>query len=225
MSNSLWSHRLQYARLFCSLLSPEFAQIHVHWVSDAIQPSNLLLHPSPFAFNLSEHRGVFQWAGSLHQVAFGFSFSNSLFNEYSGFISFMTDWFDLLAVQGTLKSLLLHHNLKASILCCSAFFMVSHLYMTTGKSTIALTIWTFVCKVISLLFNALSRFVIAFLPGSKRLLITWLQSLSTVILEPKKIKVAQMVRKLPAMQKTQVWSLGQKSHLEKAMATHSSILA
>ena len=161
----------------------------------------------------------------MHQVAFGFSFSNSLFNEYSGFISFMTDWFDLLAVQGTLKSLLLHHNLKASILCCSAFFMVSHLYMTTGKSTIALTIWTFVCKVISLLFNALSRFVIAFLPGSKRLLITWLQSLSTVILEPKKIKVAQMVRKLPAMQKTQVRSLGQKSHLEKAMATHSSILA
>ena len=131
------------------------------------------------------------------------------------------DWFDLLAVQGTLKSLL-HHNLKASILRCSAF---SHLYMTTGKSTIALTTWTFVCKVISLLFSALSRFVIAFLPGSKLLLITWLQSLSTVILEPKKMKVAQMVKKLPTMQEAQVRSLHQKGHLEKAMATHSSILA
>ena len=137
----------------------------------------------------------------------------------------MTDWFDLLAVQGTLKSLLLHHNLKASILCCSAFFMVSHLYMTTGKSTIALTIWTFVCKVISLLFNALSRFVIAFLPGSKRLLITWLQSLSTVILEPKKIKVAQLVMNPPAMWETLVRSLGWEDPLKEGMETHSSILA
>ena len=99
-------------------------------------------------------------------------------------ISFRIDWFDLLAVQGTLKSLLQHHNSKASVLWCTAFFMVQLLHppMTTGK-TIALTGWTFVGKVISLLFNTLSRFVIAFLPRSKRLLISWLQSLSTVILE------------------------------------------
>ena len=118
-----------------------------------------------------------------------FSFSNSPSNEYSGLISFRIDWFDLLAVQGTLKSLLQYHSSKASVLQCSAFFMVqlSHLYMTTGK-TIALTIWTFVGKVMSLLFNMLSRFVIAFLPRSKRLLISWLQSPSTVISEPKKIK-------------------------------------
>ena len=110
-------------------------------------------------------------------------------NEYSGLISFTIDWFDLLAVQGILKCLLLHHNSKESILWCSAFFMVqlSHQYMTTGK-TIALNIWTFVGKVMSLTFNMLSRLVIAFLPRSNCLLISWLQSLSTVILEPKKIK-------------------------------------
>ena len=96
-------------------------------------------------------------------------------NEYSGLISFRIDWFDLLAVQGTLKSLLQHHTSKASILWCSVFFMIqlSHLYMTTGK-TIALTMWTFVGKVIYLLFKTLSRFVIVFLPSSKRLLISWL---------------------------------------------------
>ena len=111
-----------------------------------------------------------------------FSFSISPSNEYSGLISFKTDWFDLLAVQGTLKNLLQHHNSKASILWCSAFFMVqlSHLSMTTGK-TIALTVWTFVGKVVSLLLNTLSRFVICFLPWSKYLLILWLQSSFTVI--------------------------------------------
>ena len=109
-------------------------------------------------------------------------------NEYSGLISFRMDWFYLLAVQETLKSLLQHHSSKASILWRSAFFMVqlSHSHMTTGK-TIALTIWTFVGKVMSLLFNMLSRFVIAFLRRSKCLLISWLQSPSIVILEPKKI--------------------------------------
>ena len=109
-------------------------------------------------------------------------------NEYSGFISLMIDWFDLPAVQGTFKSLLQYYILKASILGCSAFFMVqlSHPYMSTGKTT-ALTIQTFVRKVMSLLFNMLSRFVIAFLPKSKHHLILWLQLLSTVILEPSKI--------------------------------------
>ena len=115
-----------------------------------------------------------------------FSFSISPSSEYSGLISFMTDWFDLFAVQGTLRGLLQHHNLKASILWCLAIFMVhlSLLYLTIGK-TIALTIQTFVDKVIALLFNMLSRFIMAFLPRRKHLLISRLQSTSTVILEPK----------------------------------------
>ena len=119
-----------------------------------------------------------------------FSFNISPSNEYSGLISFRMDWLDLLAVQGTLKSLLQHHSSKASILWCSAFFTVqlSHPYMITGK-TIALTRWTFVGKVIYLcLVNMPSRLVIAFLPRSKRLLISWLQTPSAVILEPPKIK-------------------------------------
>ena len=117
------------------------------------------------------------------------SFSISPSNEYSGLTSFRIDWFDLFAVQGILKSLLQHHSLKASILWYSAFFMVQLLrpYMTTGK-TIALIVWTFVGQVMSLLFNILSRFVIAFLPWSKCFLISWLQSPSAVIVEPRKIK-------------------------------------
>ena len=116
------------------------------------------------------------------------SFSISPSNEYSGLISFRIDWFDLFAVQGTLKNLLQHHSSKELILPCSAFFIaqLSHPYLTTGK-TIALTIWTFVGKVMSLLFNTLSRFVIVFLLRSKHLFILWLQSPSAVILEPKKI--------------------------------------
>ena len=118
-----------------------------------------------------------------------FSFTISPSNEYSGLISFRMDWLDLIAVQGTLKSLLQHHSSKASILWRSAFFIVqlSHPYMISGK-TIALTRRTFVGKVMSLLFNTLSRLVITYLPRSKRLLISWLQSPSAVILEPPKIK-------------------------------------
>ena len=118
-----------------------------------------------------------------------FSLSISPFNEHPVLVSFRMDWLDLQALQGTLKSLLQHHSSKASILQCSAFFIVqlSHPYMTTGK-TIALTRRTFVGKVISLLFNMLSRLVITFLPRSKHLLISWLQSPSAVILEPPKIK-------------------------------------
>ena len=118
-----------------------------------------------------------------------FSFGMSPSNEYSGLISFRMDWLDLLAVQGTLKSLLQHHSSKTSILWHSAFLIVqfSHPYMTTGK-TIALTIWTFVSKAMSLLFNMLSRLVIDLLSRSKHLLISWLQSPFTVILEPKKVK-------------------------------------
>ena len=116
-------------------------------------------------------------------------FQHQSFNEYSGLISFWMDWLDLLAVQETLKNFFQHHSLKASILWCSAFFIVqlSHPYMTTGK-TIVLTRQTFVGKVMSLLFSILSRLIIAFLPRSKRLLISWHQSTSAVILEPKKIK-------------------------------------
>ena len=118
-----------------------------------------------------------------------FSFSISPSNEYSELISFRMDWFDLLAVQGTLRRLLQHHSSKVSILLRSAFFMVqfSHPYMTVGK-TIALTRWTFVGKVMSLLFNMLSRFVVVFLPRSMCFLISWLQSPSAVVLEPPKIK-------------------------------------
>ena len=118
-----------------------------------------------------------------------FSFSISTSNEHSGLISFRIDWFDLLEVQETLKSLLQHHSSKASIFWCSAFFMVqfSHLYITTGK-TIALTRWTSVNQGTPLLFNMLSRLVTAFLPRSKNLLISWLQSPSALVLEPKKIK-------------------------------------
>ena len=128
-----------------------------------------------------------QLFASGRQSIWSFSFSISPSNEYSGLISFRIDWL-VFAVQGTLKSLFHHHNLKALILQCSAFFMVqfSHLYMTPGK-TIALTKWTFVGKVMSLVSNTMSRFVIAFLPSSKHLLISWLQSSSAVILEPRKI--------------------------------------
>ena len=160
----------------------EFDQAPVHWVSDAIQPFHPLLPPSPPALNLPQHQGLFQC--SSHQVAkvLGPQLQHQsfqwIFNEYS---SFRMDWLDLLAVQGTLKSFLQHHSLKSSILRHSVFFMVqlSHLYMTTGK-TRALTIWTSVWKVMPLLFLVLSRFVIAFLPRSKHLWISWLQSPSTV---------------------------------------------
>ena len=133
---------------------------------------------------------VFSNESALHirwPKYWSFSFNISPFNEHSGLISFRMDWLDLLAVQGTLKSLLQHHTSKASILWRSAFFLVqlSHPYMTTGK-TIVLTIWMFVDKVMSLLFNMLSRLVITFLPRSNRLLISWLQSPSAVILEPPK---------------------------------------
>ena len=166
---------------------PELAQTHVHQVGDDIQPSHPLSSPSP-ALNLSQHQGLFKWVSSSHQVAKVLEFqclSISPSNEYSGLISFRVDWLDPFSVQGTLKSLLQHHSSNASILWHSAFFMVQllHPYMTTGK-TIALTRWTFVGKVMSLLFNMLSRLVVTFLPRSKHLLISWLQSPSAVILEP-----------------------------------------
>ena len=162
-------------------------------------PSSWWCHPAisssvvPFSScpKPSQNQSLIQWVNSLHEVAKALEFSFSIipYKEHPGLISFRMDWLDLLAVQGTLKSLLQHHSAKASILWHSAFFTVqlSHLYMTTRK-TIALTRRTFAGKVMSLLFNMLSRLVITFLPRSKRLLISWLKSPSAVILDPQKIK-------------------------------------
>ena len=167
---------------------PGLTQTHVHQVGDAIQPSHPLPSPSPPAFNLAQHK-VFSNESVLcirWPKYWSFNFSINPSKEYSRLISFRINWLDILVVQGTLKKLQ-HHRSKASILWYSAFFIVqlSHPYLTIGK-TIALTRWTFVGKVLSLLFNMLSRLVINFLPRSKRLLISWLQSPSAVILEPPK---------------------------------------
>ena len=169
---------------------PKLAQTHVHRVGDAIQPSHSLLSlflllsifPSIRVFS-NESALRIRWP-KYWSFSFNISPSN---NEYSGLISFRMDQLGLLAVQGTFKSLLEHHSSKASILQCSVFFysQLSYPYMTTGR-TVALTRWTFVGKVMSLLVNMLSRLVIAFLPRSKCLLISSLQLPSTVILEPQK---------------------------------------
>ena len=171
---------------------PELTLTHAHRVGDAIQLSHPLLSPSPPApippsirvFS-NELTFLMRWP-----KYWSFSFIISPSNEHPKLVSFSVDWLDLLAAQGTLKSLLQHHSSKASIFWCSAFLTVqlSHPYMTTGK-TIALTRWTFIGKVMSLFFNMLSMLVIAFLPRSKCLLISWLQSPSAVILEAKKNKV------------------------------------
>ena len=152
----------------------------------------ILCHPLLLLLSIFTSIRVFSNESVLHTrwpKYWSFSFSISPSNDYSGLISFKMDWFYLLAVQGTLKSFLQYQSSKASIPWCSAFFIVqlSHPYMTTRK-TIALTRWTFIGKVMSLLFNMLSRMVITFLPRSKWLLISWLQSPSAVILEPPKVK-------------------------------------
>ena len=158
----------------------------------SVIPSNHLILCRPFLLPPSIFPSIRVFSNELvprirWPKSWSFSFSISPSNEYSWLISCRIDWLDLLAVQGTFKSLLQHHSSKASILWCSAFFIVqiSHPYMTTGK-TIALTRWTFIGKAMSLLFNMLSRLVIAFLPRIKRLLISWVQSQSAVILEPNK---------------------------------------
>ena len=161
---------------------------------ESVMPSNhltlcrplLLQLPIPPSIRVFSNESVLRIRWPKY---WSFSFSINPSNEYSGLISFRMDWLDLLAIQRTLKSLLQHHSSKAAILRRSAFFTVqlSHPYMTTGK-TIALTRWTLVCKVMSLLLNMLSRLLITFLSRSKRLLISWLQSPSAVIWEPKKLK-------------------------------------
>ena len=188
VSDSLQAHGLQHARLPCPL-SPRgcsnscpLSQWCHPTISSSVTPFSSCLPSFSIKGFSSESALHIRWP-----KYWSFSFSSS--NEYSGLISFRIDWFDALAVQGTLKSLLQHHSSKALILQCSAFYMIQLWYpfMTTAK-TIALTIQTFVSKGIYLLFNMLSRFVIDFLPRSKRLLISWLQSPSAVILEPKKVK-------------------------------------
>ena len=192
MSDSLWPHGLQYARPHCLSPTPRVDSNSCplsQWCYAIISSS--LVHfssclqsfPASGSFQMSQ---FFSSGGqSIGVSSFGFSISTS--NEHSGLISFRMNWLDLLAVHRTFKSLLQDHSSKASLLWCSAFFIVqlSHPYMTTGK-TIALTRWKFAGKVMSLLFNMRSRFVITSLPRSKHLLISWLQSPSAVIMEPPK---------------------------------------
>ena len=213
MSNSLWPHGLQHARLPCPSTSArsllKFMSIElVMPCSHLILCRPLLLLPSIF-FSIR----VFSNESVLHirwPKYWSFSFSISPSNEYSGLISFRMDWLDLLAVQGILKNLLQHHSSKTSVLRCSAFFIIqfSHPYMTTGK-TIASIRWTFVGKVMSLLLNMLSRLVIAFLPRSKCLLISWLQTPSAVILESPKNKVSHCFHYFPIYLP---WSDGTRCH-------------
>ena len=164
----------------------KLAQTHVHQVSDAIQPSHSPLSPSPPAFNLSQHQGLFQW--SVLRIRWpkywSLSFSISPSGEYSGLIFFRIYWFDL-AVQGSLELSPTPQFKSISSSVLNFMVQLSHPYMTIGK-TIVLNRWTFVGKVMCLLFNVLSRLVIAFFPRSKCLLISWRQSLSTVVLEPPK---------------------------------------
>ena len=173
MFDSLWPHELRHTRITCPSPFPRVCSNSCplsRWCLPTISSS---VAPSPPALIFPSIR-VFPSVPAFHiRCPKHWSITISTFNEYSGLISFRIDWFDLLAVQGTLKSLLQHHNLKASILQHSAFFMVQllHLYMTTGK-TIALTRQTFIGKVMLLIFNALSRFVIAFFSRSKHLLIS-----------------------------------------------------
>ena len=193
LSDSLWPHESQHARPPC--LSPT-PGVHLNsrpsswWCHPAFSSSVIPFSSCPQSLPASESfpmSQLFAWGGQTWPNMRSFSFSITPSKEHPGLISFRMDYLDLHAVQGTLKSLLQQHSSKASILRRSAFFTVqlSHPYTTTGK-TIALTRWTFVGKVTSLLFNMLSRLVITFLPRSKHLLISWLQSPSAVILEPKK---------------------------------------
>ena len=189
MSNSLRSHGLQHARSPCPSPTPRAYSnsCPLSWWYHPTISSSCPLHLSPLIFpsiRVFSNESALPIRWPKYWI---FSFNISPSNEHSGLISFRTDFLDLLAAQGTLKSLLQHHSSKASILQCSAFFIVqlSHPYMTTGK-ILALTRWTFVGKVMSLLLNMLSRLVITFLPRSKHLLISWLQSPSAVILEPQR---------------------------------------
>ena len=191
MFDSLQPHGLQHARLPCPSWSPGACSNSCSLKS--VMPSNHLVLCHPLRLLPSTFPSIRVFSNESLHIRWpkyrSFSFSISPSDEYSGLVSFRINWFDFLTVQGTLKSLLQQHSTKASLLWCSPFFMsqLSHPYMTTGK-TGALTTQTFVGKVLSLFFNMLSRFVIAFLPRSQGLLISWFQLPSAVILEPKKTK-------------------------------------
>ena len=190
MSDSLWPHGQQRTRPPCPSPTPRVYSNSCPlswWCHPTISFSVIPFSCAPQSFPASGSFQMSQFFPSGGE-SIGISASaSSPSNEHSGLISFSMDWLDLLAVQGTLKSLLQRHSSKASVLQCSAFFIVqlSHPYITTWK-TIVLRRWTFVGKVMSMLFNILSRLVITFLPGNKCLLISWLQSPSAVILEPLK---------------------------------------
>ena len=211
MSNSLWPHWLQLTKLPCPSPTPRACSNSCplsRWCHPTISSSVIpfFSHPQSYSIRLFSN----EWILLIRWPKYcSFSFRNSPSNEYSGLISIRIHWFDLLAVQGTLNSLLKQHSLKASILWHSAFFMVQllHPYMTTGKA-IDLTKRAIVSKVMPLLFNMLSRFVIAFLPRSRCLLISWLQSPSTVILEPKKINSVTVSIVSPSLP----WSDGTRCH-------------
>ena len=201
MSDSLWPHGPQHARLLCPLPTPRAFSNSCpssRWwhptISFYIVPFFLLsIYPSIRGFS-NESVLCIRWP-----KYWSFSFYISPSNEYSGLIFFRMDWLDLLAVQGTLKSFLQHHSSKESFLrCCFFIVQLSHPYMTIGNTT-ALTRWTFVGKIMSLLFNMLSRLVITFLPRSKHLLISWLQSPSVVIFQPPKIKSATVSTVSPSI--------------------------
>ena len=217
MSDSQWPHRLQHARPPCLSPTPGVysnscpsGQWRHPAISSSVIPfsSHLQSSPASGSFPVSQEKSGHLFVRWPKYWSFSFSISPS--NEYSGLISFRMDWLDLFAVQGTLKSLLQHHTSKASLFQHSAFFIVqlSHPYMTTGK-TIALTKQTFVGKVMSLLFNMLSRSVIVFLPRSTHLLISWLQSRSVAILEPQKNKVSHCLHCFPIYL---TWSDGTGCH-------------
>jgi len=201
VSDSLRSHESQHTRPPCPSPTP---RVHSNSCPSVMPSSHLilcrpllLLPPIPPSIRIFSNESTLRMRWSKY---WSFSFSIIPSKEHPGLISFRMDWLDLLAVQGTLKSLLQHHSSKASILRRSALLTVqlSHPYMTTGK-TIALTRWTFVDKVMSLLLNMLSRLVITFLPRSKHLLISWLQSPSAVILESQKIKSATISTVSPSI--------------------------
>ena len=202
---------------------------------ESVMPSNHLIpcHPLLFLPSIFPSIRVFSNESALRirwPKYWSFSFNISPSNEHPGLISFRMDWLDLLAAQRTLKSLLQHHSSKASVLWCSAFFTVqlSHPHITTGK-TIALTRWTFVGKVMSLLLNMLSRLVITFLPRKKRLLTSWLQSPSAVILEPRKIKSLTLFPmkwwdKMPWSSFSECWALSQLFHSPLSLSSRGSLV-
>ena len=237
MFNSLLPHGLSTPGFPVLNQLLDLAQTPVHWVSDATQPSHPLSSPSPPAIfpstRVSSNKSVLHIRWPKY---WSFSFSSSPSKEHPGLLSSRMDWLHLLAVQGILNILLQQHSSKASNLWCSAFFIaqLSHPFMTSGK-TIALTRWTFVGKVMSLLFNMLSRLVINFLPRNKCLLISWLQSSSAVILEPRKIKPATVSTVSPSIcppwndgtrchDLSECWALSQLFHSPLSLSSRGSLV-